>query len=134
MFQVKHGGKLCSHVFCVRKAFFYFRSLIFGYKILVKITILLRCHRKNKISVLGAKVVSMKKFEPNSFLAAIQKYRVTVLPLVPPIILFLCKSPLVKEYDLSSVREIFSGAAPLGKEQAEEVTSKLGIKCLRQGM
>ena len=81
----------------------------------------------------GAKVVSMKKFEPNSFLAAVQKYRVTVLPLVPPIVLFLCKSPLVKDYDLSSVREIFSGAAPLGKEQAEEVTAKLGINCLRQG-
>ena len=45
----------------------------------------------------------------------------------------MCKSPLVQNFDLSSVREIFSGAAPLGKEQAEEVTSKLGIKCLRQG-
>ena len=75
----------------------------------------------------------MKKFEPNSFLAAVQKYKITVLPLVPPIIVFLCKSPLVAKYDFSSVREIFSGAAPLGKEQAEEVTSKLGVKCLRQG-
>lgn len=34
----------------------------------------------------------------------------------------LSSKDLLKKYDLSSVRMIFTGAAPLGKETAEEVT------------
>jgi len=41
---------------------------------------------------------------------------VTILPLVPPVVLGLVKHPAVAQFDLSSVRLVFSGAAPLGEE------------------
>ena len=58
--------------------------------------------------------------------ASIQKHRVTVLPLVPPIVLGLVKHPAVAQFDLSSVRLVFSGAAPLGEEIARALSAKLG--------
>jgi acyl-CoA synthetase (AMP-forming)/AMP-acid ligase II len=49
-----------------------------------------------------------------------------VLPLVPPIVLGLAKHPAVAQFDLSSVRLVFSGAAPLGEEMARAVSQRLG--------
>ena len=60
------------------------------------------------------------------FLGLVQKYRATVLPIVPPIVLALVKHPAVAQFDLSSVRMVFSGAAPLGEEIARQLSSKLG--------
>jgi acyl-CoA synthetase (AMP-forming)/AMP-acid ligase II len=74
----------------------------------------------------GSTIVSMPRFDMLEFLSAIQKYRVTVLPLVPPIVLGLVKHPVVSQYDLSSVRMVFSGAAPLGEDVARELIRKLG--------
>ena len=51
----------------------------------------------------------------------------TILPLVPPVVLGLVKHPAVAQFDLSSVRLVFSGAAPLGEEMARELARKL--KC-----
>ncbi|CZR58540.1 related to 4-coumarate--CoA ligase [Phialocephala subalpina] len=65
-------------------------------------------------------VYIMKKFDFVQWLEAIQKYRVTGLPMVPPLVVALAKSPLTKKYDLSSVKEIGSGAAPLSGEVIEE--------------
>ena len=42
----------------------------------------------------------------------------------PPVILFLAKTPLLSDYDLSSLKLIFSGAAPLTKELEEEVKKR----------
>ena len=74
----------------------------------------------------GGTIVSMPRFDLGEFLGNIQKYRVTVLPLVPPIVLGLVKHPSVAQFDLSSVRLVFSGAAPLGEEMARELSRKLG--------
>jgi acyl-CoA synthetase (AMP-forming)/AMP-acid ligase II len=43
-------------------------------------------------------------------------FQVTVMPVVPPIVLAMAKNPMVLNYDLSSVKKVLSGAAPLGKE------------------
>ena len=75
----------------------------------------------------GATIVSMPRFDFGEFLAAVQKYKLTVLPLVPPIVLGMVKSPAVAQFDLSSVRLIFSGAAPLGADLARELSEKM--KC-----
>ncbi|TPX32272.1 hypothetical protein SmJEL517_g04592 [Synchytrium microbalum] len=56
------------------------------------------------------------KFDLANFCSLVQKYRITVAALVPPIILRLAKDPIVDQYDLSSIRYIYSGAAPLSKE------------------
>ena len=74
----------------------------------------------------GATLVTMPRFDLMEFLGLIQKHRVTVLPLVPPIVLGLVKHPAVAQFDLSSVRLVFSGAAPLGEEIARALSAKLG--------
>lgn len=43
-------------------------------------------------------------------------FQITVMPVVPPIVLGMAKNPMVLNYDLSSVKKVLSGAAPLGKE------------------
>jgi acyl-CoA synthetase (AMP-forming)/AMP-acid ligase II len=74
----------------------------------------------------GATIVSMPRFDLMEFLGLVQKYRVTILPIVPPIVVGLVKHPAVAQFDLSSVRLVFSGAAPLGEEMARELSRKLG--------
>lgn len=54
-------------------------------------------------------------------LAHVEKYRITELTMVPPIAVLLAKSPVVKDYDMSSVAFLGSGAAPLGREVCAEV-------------
>ena len=74
----------------------------------------------------GGTVVSMPRFEFREFLAAMAKYRVTTAPLVPPIVLGMVKNPAVAEFDLSSIRLVFSGAAPLGEDLARQLSKNLG--------
>jgi acyl-CoA synthetase (AMP-forming)/AMP-acid ligase II len=74
----------------------------------------------------GATLVTMPRFDLVEFLGLVQRYRATVLPLVPPIVLGLVKHPAVGQFDLSSVRLVFSGAAPLGEEIAHALARKLG--------
>ncbi|KAJ8962647.1 hypothetical protein NQ318_001040 [Aromia moschata] len=76
----------------------------------------------------GKKNVSLDKFKPEIFLEAIQQHRISKLFLVPPLVLFLAKSPLVDNYDLSSVKDIVSGAAPLGDEIQNMVSKRLGVE------
>jgi len=57
-----------------------------------------------------------------ALLEAIQKHRVTVAILVPPLVVALTTNTAVEKYDLSSIRLVMSGAAPLGL-QAEEALS-----------
>lgn len=65
-------------------------------------------------------VYVMPKFDFVEMLQYIQKYRITDLVLVPPVIVAMAKHPAVKQFDLSSVEKVGSGAAPLGREIAEE--------------
>ncbi|THV49115.1 hypothetical protein BGAL_0211g00100 [Botrytis galanthina] len=64
----------------------------------------------------GIPVYIMKKFDFRNMLEAVQKYKITSLSMVPPIVVMLVKSPLTKQYDLSSVIDMTSGAAPLSGE------------------
>ncbi len=68
----------------------------------------------------------MPRFDLEQYLALIQEHRVTRLFVVPPMILALARHPMVDDYDLSSVRSLFSGAAPLGPELAEEAHRRIG--------
>jgi len=74
----------------------------------------------------GGTVVSMPRFDMMEFLGLVQKHRATILPLVPPVVLGMVKHPAVGQCDLSSVRLVFSGAAPLGEDIARELAEKLG--------
>ena len=61
-----------------------------------------------------------------------QKYRVTVSHIVPPIVIALAKQPVVEKFDLSSLKLIMSGAAPLGAEIQEECAKRLKV-VVKQG-
>ncbi|MBT3530876.1 MAG: AMP-binding protein [Gammaproteobacteria bacterium] len=80
----------------------------------------------------GATLVTMPRFELEHFLQMVQDYKITCLNLVPPIVLALAKHPLVENYDLSSVRIIGCGAAPLGVETEQACAARLDCK-IHQG-
>nr|QLM00648.1 4-coumarate-CoA ligase 3 [Ziziphora clinopodioides subsp. bungeana] len=81
----------------------------------------------------GAAVVIMPKFEINQLMAIIEKYRVTIAPFVPPILLGIAKSPAAAKFDLSSVRRIMCGAAPMDRELELALKSKLPNAIIGQG-
>ncbi|KAI3688154.1 hypothetical protein L1987_81863 [Smallanthus sonchifolius] len=73
----------------------------------------------------GSSVVSMAKFDLGAMLKNVEKYRVTHLKVVPPVVVGLVKrQDVVEKFDLSSLKEIGSGAAPLGKELMDECAKK----------
>lgn len=80
----------------------------------------------------GATLVTLPRFEFGEFLAAIERHRVTWAPVVPPIVLGLAKEDAVDRYDLSSLRFVGSGAAPLGEATARACAERLGVD-VRQG-
>ncbi|XP_069682667.1 luciferin 4-monooxygenase-like isoform X2 [Periplaneta americana] len=83
--------------------------------------------------IIGVKFVIMGRFEEDVFLRSIQNHKITLLYLVPPIIVLLAKSSAVDKYDLSSVRDIISGAAPLKHDIEVLVCERLGLGQIRQG-
>nr|UUJ74916.1 4-coumarate:CoA ligase [Cephalotaxus hainanensis] len=72
----------------------------------------------------GAAMLVMQKFNIVALLELIDKYKVTVAPFVPPIVLEITKNPIVANYDVSSIRLIISGAAPLGKELEDALRAR----------
>ena len=69
----------------------------------------------------GATIVIMPKFELVTMMELVQRYRITIAPVVPPIVLALSKSPQVDQYDLSSLRILKYGAAPISKSLEDAV-------------
>lgn len=76
----------------------------------------------------GATVVTVPRFDLVQMLELTANHGITRLYLVPPIVLALAKHPIIDQYDMSSVRQVFSGAAPLGGELAESVAARLGCE------
>lgn len=70
----------------------------------------------------GNAVVSMGKFDLEFLLKTVQKYRVTDLWIVSPIMIALAKlKTVVNKYDLSSLGLVGSAAAPLTRDVMEDV-------------
>jgi acyl-CoA synthetase (AMP-forming)/AMP-acid ligase II len=74
----------------------------------------------------GSTLVTMPRFDLEQFLTLMQDHRVTRAFIVPPIALALAKHPLVDRFDLSSLKSIVSGAAPLSVELEEACGKRLG--------
>ncbi|CAD5221491.1 unnamed protein product [Bursaphelenchus okinawaensis] len=82
----------------------------------------------------GGTYLVMGSFEPEVFCAQIQKYRIQLVHVVPPMVVFMAKSPVVDRYDLSSVKWVGSGAAPLGQDLSDELMKRLpNIRGVYQG-
>jgi long-chain acyl-CoA synthetase len=80
---------------------------------------------------LGATQVTMTRFEAEECLRLIEKHRVTVLFAVPPALLALLNLPHGSNYDVSSLRIIWVGAAPLPPPIAWGIRQKFGIPVAR---
>ncbi|CAL9307110.1 4-coumarate--CoA ligase family protein [Streptomyces sp. SudanB182_2057] len=80
----------------------------------------------------GATVVVLPRFELETFLAALDEYRITGLYVAPPIVLALAKDPAVGRYDLSSLEYVISAAAPLDARLARACSERLGLPPIGQ--
>lgn len=76
----------------------------------------------------GGTVVTMPRFDLEQFLTLAQDHKIRRAFVVPPVVLALAKHPLVDKFDLSSIVQVFSGAAPLGAELAEEAGKRLNCE------
>ncbi|MCJ1313400.1 hypothetical protein MMC25_007078 [Agyrium rufum] len=80
----------------------------------------------------GWMTVVMPKFDLERFCAIVQRDGITFSYIVPPIVLLLGKHPVVDKYDLSSLKMLNSGAAPLTKELVDAVYNRLKVP-IKQG-
>lgn len=74
----------------------------------------------------GIPVYLMRKFDFIKMLQWIQKYRITGLPLVPPVAVALAKRKEVRDYDISTVEGAGVGAAPLSSESINDFEKAFG--------
>ncbi|PHH87828.1 hypothetical protein CDD83_8362 [Cordyceps sp. RAO-2017] len=81
----------------------------------------------NATLISGATCLVMARFDLEKTCQLVQEHQVTFLFVPPPIILQLSKHSLVSKYDLSSIRFICSGAAPLSRELVANVWKRLRI-------
>lgn len=80
----------------------------------------------------GLHLVVMPRFDIEKWCSHVQNYRITFSYIVPPVVLLLTKHPIVQKYDLSSLRMMNSGAAPLTRELVDSTFAR--IKCgIKQG-
>ncbi len=83
----------------------------------------------NLFLVFGGAVVTMPRFDLEHFLKLCQDHRTPQAFCVPPVVLALAKHPLVDRFELSALRHVFSGAAPLGASLGEAAAERLGVSC-----
>ncbi|KAJ1268680.1 hypothetical protein BS78_07G153200 [Paspalum vaginatum] len=81
----------------------------------------------------GAAIVVMKRFNTLRMFELVKRHAITVIPLVLPIAVEIAKSDAIDRHDLSSVRMVISGAAPMGKELQDILRAKLPRAVLGQG-
>ncbi|KAI0308291.1 amp dependent CoA ligase [Multifurca ochricompacta] len=83
--------------------------------------------------VVNLSVVVIPKFDFVKFLESIVRHKATHLLVVPPMVVLLCKHPATKNYDLSHVRLLFCGAAPLSEALIENTMKLLPQAVIGQG-
>ncbi|KAL5682362.1 hypothetical protein ACJX0J_008747, partial [Zea mays] len=81
----------------------------------------------------GAALVIMKRFDTLRMFELVKRHGITIVPLVLPIAVEMVKSDAIDRHDLSSVRMVISGAAPMGKELQDLLRAKLPRAVLGQG-
>ncbi|HET6817987.1 MAG TPA: AMP-binding protein [Mycobacteriales bacterium] len=81
----------------------------------------------------GTEMTIHQRFDPGAYLTDAARYRVTGIGGAPPIFVALLRHPLIDEVDLSSVRGISSGAAPLPVEVIEELNKRFPDAIIGEG-
>ncbi|OYN82355.1 class I adenylate-forming enzyme family protein [Mycolicibacterium sphagni] len=80
---------------------------------------------------LGATTVRIERFDASATCAAIERHRVTVLCCVSTQLMMLLANQASREYDLSSLRVVFTGGEPLPYAQAAEFEELTGVTILQ---
>lgn len=83
--------------------------------------------------IVRVKTVFLIRFDPQQYLETIQKYKINMTAIVPPLAVFLGKDPLVLKYDLTSLNEVWSGAAPLSKDLQKSISERTGLRFIKNG-
>jgi acyl-CoA synthetase (AMP-forming)/AMP-acid ligase II len=78
-----------------------------------------------------AQLVIMPSFDLAEFLGNIADYECSHAFIAPPVAVALAKHPLVERFDLSSLRSIMSGAAPLDQDLGHAVSERLGCQVVQ---
>ncbi|MEE9256308.1 MAG: AMP-binding protein, partial [bacterium] len=78
-------------------------------------------------SCAGARQILMPRFELEESLRLVEKHRITLFFAVPPVLLAMANLPDLERFDLSSLRFILSGAAPLPPEVRARVQERTGV-------
>jgi acyl-CoA synthetase (AMP-forming)/AMP-acid ligase II len=79
----------------------------------------------------GATIVTMPRFDLEQFLQLHQDHGVTRSFVAPPMVVALAKHPIIDNYDLSQLRQVFSGAAPLSAELAIEAGARIDCEIVQ---
>jgi long-chain acyl-CoA synthetase len=79
----------------------------------------------------GATQVIMEAFDLEQSLSLVQQYGVTLYYAVPPILIALDNYPKLNAYNLSSIRYIMVGAAPMAPDVAQRLQDKMGVRLLQ---
>jgi acyl-CoA synthetase len=82
-------------------------------------------------AIAGAPCVVCARFEPEVVLRAIERYRVTVLAAVSTQFVMMLNSPAIDDYDLSSLRVMFTGGEMVPYERAKEFEDRTGAYVLQ---
>ena len=80
----------------------------------------------------GYQVVVMPRFNLKDFCEFTQNLKITFAYVAPPVVLQLAKQSIVDEYDLSSMRMMNSGAAPLTRDLVDALWNRKKLK-VKQG-
>jgi acyl-CoA synthetase len=79
----------------------------------------------------GATTIRLEKFDAAAACAAIARYRATVLCCVSTQLAMILASPASREYDLTSLRVVFTGGEPLPYSQAAQFEELTGVTILQ---
>ena len=81
----------------------------------------------------GSTIVIHQRFEPGAFLADLERFRATMIGGAPPVFVALMRHPDFATRDLSAVRGISSGAAPLPVQVLEALQTRFPDAVIGEG-
>ncbi|KAF9883324.1 hypothetical protein FE257_003742 [Aspergillus nanangensis] len=90
-------------------------------------------HSLNFPAARNMEVAVMPQFTLEGMLAAVDEYKVEELLVVPPIIIRLVQASCVSQYNLSSLKRFFCGAAPLSKNVIAQLQQRFPHTGFKQG-
>ena len=73
----------------------------------------------------------MPRFDLEQLLGIVQTYKITAAYLVPPIVLLLARHAVVDAYNLSALRYLTVGAAPVSADVLRTTATRIGCKLIQ---